>query len=113
MKVVFRQRLIVPFRLMTIQTSRNLVGIETAAIEPTPIPRSCEFDLTLPDPMYQFYACYRDRRAAKPFHSEHWTQAKLNQSVILLNQVVQTFRGSNFCPLIMPMYFEDFPSCLM
>jgi hypothetical protein len=60
--------------------------------------------------MHQFGFCYRDRCAEKAVQSEHATQAKFDRSVILLNQVVQIFRGSNFCLLIAPMFLEDFPS---
>jgi hypothetical protein len=57
-----------------------------------------EFELTLSDPMHQLDASDCDRGASKALQSKHWAQTKFDRSVILLNQVVHIFRGSNFGP---------------
>jgi hypothetical protein len=51
-----------------------------------------EFELTFPDPMYEFNAGDGDRGALKALQSEHWTQTKFDRPVILLDQIVQIFR---------------------
>jgi hypothetical protein len=45
--------------------------------------------------VHQFNAGDGNRSAPKTLQSKHWTQMKFDQSVILLNQVVQEFRGPN------------------
>jgi hypothetical protein len=45
--------------------------------------------------MYEFDTGDGDRGAPKPLQSKHWTQTKFDRSVILLNEVIQIFRGSN------------------
>jgi hypothetical protein len=47
-----------------------------------------EFELTFPDPMYEFNAGDGDRGALKALQSEHWTQTKFDRPVILLDQIV-------------------------
>ena len=47
-----------------------------------------EFELTCPDPMYEFNAGDGDRGALKALQSEHWTQTKFDRPVILLDQIV-------------------------
>jgi len=42
--------------------------------------------------------------------NKHWNQTKFDRSMILLNQVVQIFRGPYFGPLAVPMFVEDFPA---
>src|SRR5450631_636235 len=66
-----------------------------------------DFELTFPDPMHEFDAGDRDRGAPKA-QSKHWAQTKFDRSMVLFDQIVQIFRGSNFGPLAAPMFAEDF-----
>jgi hypothetical protein len=59
--------------------------------------------------MYEFNTNDGDRGAPKPLQSKHRTQAEFDRSVILLNEVIQVFRGSNCGPLAALMLFEEFP----
>jgi hypothetical protein len=63
--------------------------------------------------MYEFNAGDGDRGTSKPLQSKHRTQAKFDRSVILFNEVIQLFRGSNCGPLAALMFFEKFPRCAM
>jgi hypothetical protein len=58
-----------------------------------------EFELTFPDPMHELNGDGGDRGAPKTFQPKHWTQSKSDRSVVLLNQIVQVFRGPYFRPL--------------
>ena len=68
-----------------------------------------EFELTFSDPMYEFDAGDGDRGAPKPLQSKHRTQAEFDGSVILLNEIIQVFRGSYFGPLVALTFYEAFP----
>ena len=68
-----------------------------------------EFELTFSNPMHEFNTGDGDRGAPKPLQSKHWTQTKFDRSVILLYQVIQIFRGSNFGSLPALMFTKDFP----
>ena len=65
--------------------------------------------LTFPDPMREFNAGDGDRGAPKALQSKHRTQTKFDRSMVLLDEIVQIFRGPYFGPLAAPMLAEDFP----
>jgi hypothetical protein len=50
-------------------------------------------ELTLVDPAQQFNAGNHGRRGREPLEPEHRTDAQLYAAVVLLDQVVQVFRG--------------------
>ena len=68
-----------------------------------------EFELTFPDPVHEFNASDGDRGVSKALKAKHWTQAKFDRSMILFNEIIQVFRGSNFGPRAALMLFEEFP----
>jgi hypothetical protein len=66
-----------------------------------------EFELTLPDPMDEFNAGDRRCGSTEMFEAEHRTQPKLDRSVILLDQIVQIFRGSDLALISLGMFAES------
>ena len=63
--------------------------------------------MTFPDPVHEFDTSDGDRGVSEPLQAEHWTQAKLDRSMILFNEVVQIFRRSNLGPRV-TLLFEEF-----
>ena len=53
--------------------------------------QSTEFELTFPDPMHEFDAGDRRCGLAEMLEAEHWTEPKLDGSMILFDQIVQIF----------------------
>ena len=59
--------------------------------------------------MHEFDAGDRNRRVPKSLEAEHWTQTKLDGSMVLFNQIIEVFRRSQLGPIAASMCGEELP----
>jgi hypothetical protein len=63
--------------------------------------------------MHELDAGNRRSGFAELLETKHRTKPKFDRSVILLDQIIQVFRGAYKRPLSLLMFAEDFPNCPM